>query len=76
MRRPVPTTVSTRLAPVPGAWFSEIPIEQIVPNRAQPRQVFDEDAMAELVHSVREVGLLQPIVVRRSATGELRAGDG
>nr|WP_237089568.1 ParB/RepB/Spo0J family partition protein [Nocardioides dokdonensis] len=54
------------LAPVPGAWFSEVPIEQIVPNRAQPRQVFDEDAMAELVHSVREVGLLQPIVVRRS----------
>ena len=35
-----------------------------MPNRVQPRQVFDEDAMAELVHSIREVGLLQPIVVR------------
>lgn len=55
------------LAPVHGAWFSEIPVGQIVPNRVQPRQVFDEDAMAELVHSIREVGLLQPIVVRRTA---------
>jgi ParB family chromosome partitioning protein len=54
-----------QLAPVAGAHFAEIPIEQIVPNRAQPRQVFDEEAMAELVHSIREVGLLQPIVVRR-----------
>ena len=49
-----------------GAWFAELPIDQIVPNAAQPRQVFDEDAMAELVHSIREVGLLQPIVVRRA----------
>jgi ParB family transcriptional regulator, chromosome partitioning protein len=47
-----------------GSWFAELPAEQIVPNRVQPRQVFDEDAMAELVHSIREVGLLQPIVVR------------
>ena len=38
----------------------------IRPNAVQPRQVFDEDAMAELVHSIREVGLLQPVVVRRS----------
>ena len=55
------------LAPVHGAWFSEIPVGQIVPNRVQPRQVFDEDAMAELVHSIKEVGLLQPVVVRRTA---------
>jgi ParB family transcriptional regulator, chromosome partitioning protein len=47
-----------------GSWFAELPAAQIVPNRVQPRQVFDEDAMAELVHSIREVGLLQPIVVR------------
>ena len=33
-----------------GSWFAEVPAEQIVPNRVQPRQVFDEDAMAELVH--------------------------
>jgi len=48
-----------------GSWFAEVPAEQIVPNHVQPRQVFDEDAMAELVHSIREVGLLQPIVVRQ-----------
>jgi len=54
------------LMPVPGAYFAEVPIGQITPNRVQPRQVFDEDAMAELVHSIGEVGLLQPIVVRKT----------
>ena len=54
------------LEPVAGAFFAELPVAQIQPNRVQPRQVFDEEAMAELVHSIREVGLLQPIVVRRS----------
>jgi ParB family chromosome partitioning protein len=53
------------LAPVAGAYFAEVPVTQIRPNRVQPRQVFDEDAMAELVHSVREIGVLQPVVVRR-----------
>lgn len=56
------------LAPVSGAYFAEVPVDQIVPNAVQPRSVFDEEAMAELVHSIREVGLLQPVVVRR--TGE------
>ncbi len=54
----------TSLAPVDGAYFAELPVEAISPNPRQPRQVFDEDAMAELVHSVKEIGLLQPIVVR------------
>jgi ParB family transcriptional regulator, chromosome partitioning protein len=54
------------LAPVDGAYFAEVPIGQIVPNGVQPRHVFDEEAMAELVHSIREVGLLQPVVVRRT----------
>ncbi|MDP2773772.1 MAG: ParB/RepB/Spo0J family partition protein [Nocardioides sp.] len=49
-----------------GAYFAELPIAQVQPNRVQPRQVFDEEAMAELVHSIREVGLLQPVVVRRT----------
>ena len=49
-----------------GAYFADLPITQVAPNHVQPRQVFDEDAMAELVHSIREVGLLQPVVVRRS----------
>ncbi len=52
------------LQPVAGAHFAELPVESISPNPRQPRQVFDEEAMAELVHSVREVGLLQPVVVR------------
>jgi ParB family chromosome partitioning protein len=54
------------LAPVDGAYFAEIPVSSIRPNAANPRQVFDEDAMAELVHSITEVGLLQPVVVRRT----------
>ena len=53
------------LAPVVGAYFAEVPVTQISPNRVQPRQVFDEEAMAELVHSIREIGVLQPVVVRR-----------
>ena len=52
--------------PVAGAFFAELPVGQIVPNAVQPRQVFDEDEMAELVHSIREIGLLQPVVVRRT----------
>ncbi|MEV7671200.1 MULTISPECIES: ParB/RepB/Spo0J family partition protein [unclassified Streptomyces] len=48
-----------------GAYFTEIPIDAIVPNRHQPRQIFDEDALAELVTSIKEVGLLQPVVVRK-----------
>lgn len=53
------------LAPVEGAYFAEVPVEAITPNPRQPRQVFEEEALAELVHSVKEVGLLQPVVVRR-----------
>jgi ParB family chromosome partitioning protein len=54
------------LIEVPGVRFAEIPVTDIHPNRKQPRSVFDEDDMAELVHSVREIGVLQPIVVRTS----------
>jgi ParB family chromosome partitioning protein len=58
------------LAPVPGASFAELPVGRIRPNAAQPRQVFDEEAMAELVHSIREIGLLQPVVVRPMGSDE------
>lgn len=51
-------------APVPGAYFQEIPVTAIEPNPRQPRTVFDETALEELAISIREVGLLQPIVVR------------
>ncbi|WP_407568207.1 ParB/RepB/Spo0J family partition protein [Arsenicicoccus dermatophilus] len=52
------------LAAVPGASYAELPVRSIQPNARQPRTVFDDDDMAELVHSVRELGVLQPIVVR------------
>ncbi|KUL26971.1 ParB/RepB/Spo0J family partition protein [Streptomyces regalis] len=48
-----------------GAHFAEIPLDAITPNPRQPREVFDEDALQELVTSIQEVGLLQPIVVRQ-----------
>jgi ParB family transcriptional regulator, chromosome partitioning protein len=65
------------LTAVDGAYFAELPITSISPNARQPRQVFEEEAMAELVHSVREVGLLQPVVVRKTDDGvyELIMGE-
>ncbi|TKA11480.1 ParB/RepB/Spo0J family partition protein [Actinacidiphila oryziradicis] len=53
-------------AEVAGAYFAELPLETITPNPRQPREVFDEDALAELVGSIKEVGLLQPVVVRQT----------
>jgi ParB family transcriptional regulator, chromosome partitioning protein len=47
-----------------GAVYREIDPSAIAPNPRQPRQVFDEESLAELVHSIREFGLMQPIVVR------------
>ena len=61
-------TDAADLVPVPGARFAEIPVELIHPNPRQPRQVFDEDDIAELAASIAEVGLLQPIVVRQVPT--------
>ncbi|MFJ5697100.1 ParB/RepB/Spo0J family partition protein [Arthrobacter sp. NPDC093139] len=60
------TSNDVELVEVPGVRFAEIPVSDIHPNRKQPRTVFDEDDMAELVHSVRTIGVLQPIVVRTS----------
>lgn len=59
-----------------GATYREIPISAIRPNPRQPRQVFDPDALNELVHSIREFGLMQPIVVREKDGGyELIMGE-
>lgn len=56
---------SAPMAPVPdGSYFADLPLDSISPNPRQPRTVFDEEAMNELVESIREVGMLQPIVVR------------
>ena len=62
---------------VPGAYFEEIAIAAVTPNPRQPRQAFDEDALDELAASVREVGLLQPVVVRKVMPGhyELIMGE-
>jgi ParB family chromosome partitioning protein len=69
-----PDAASGRVA---GAVYQEVPIGSIVPNPKQPRQSFDEESLAELEHSIREFGLMQPIVVRplpaESAIGPLPA---
>lgn len=57
-------TVETPAPPL-GAHFAELPLDSISPNPRQPREVFDEDALQELVTSIQEVGLLQPVVVRQ-----------
>nr|WP_202425515.1 ParB/RepB/Spo0J family partition protein [Streptomyces sp. HUCO-GS316] len=60
------TDGSAEMPPAPvGAHFAEIPLDSITPNPRQPREVFDEDALQELVTSIKEVGLLQPVVVRQ-----------
>lgn len=62
------TSVDHELLPVPGASFAEVAIDQIVPNTKQPREVFDEDDLKELSASIKEVGVLQPVVVRTIPT--------
>ncbi|GAB0101059.1 ParB/RepB/Spo0J family partition protein [Nocardia sp. JMUB6875] len=64
----VPDPVDSVDAPDAGAVYREIPPLQIEPNPKQPRSVFEEEALAELVHSIKEFGLMQPIVVRQMAT--------
>lgn len=63
------TKEEVELVPVPGARFVELDPETVTPNPHQPRDVFDEEAMAELVGSIKEIGVLQPIVVRPHPSG-------
>jgi ParB family transcriptional regulator, chromosome partitioning protein len=60
-----------------GTYYEEVPVGAITPNPRQPRHNFDEEALEELVSSIREVGLLQPVVVRRVMPGryELVMGE-
>ena len=68
--QPIPASANgeaeaVALAPVPdGSYFTELPLDSISPNPRQPRTVFDEEEMNELAESIREIGMLQPIVVR------------
>ncbi len=66
---PIPEATDTLVA-VPGARLVHIDPHSIVPNPRQPRSHFDADDLAELVHSVREFGVLQPVVVRRNDEGD------
>ncbi|GAB3853172.1 ParB/RepB/Spo0J family partition protein [Nocardioides maradonensis] len=61
-----PESAISGLTAVEGAYFAELPVDAIKPNAVNPRTVFDEEAMAELVHSIKEIGLLQPVVVRQT----------
>ncbi|HEX4489858.1 MAG TPA: ParB/RepB/Spo0J family partition protein [Acidimicrobiia bacterium] len=63
-------------AAMPAAGLLELPTESIRPNPHQPREIFDEQALATLAESIREVGVLQPVLVRLSGDGyELIAGE-
>ncbi|MGP9695376.1 ParB/RepB/Spo0J family partition protein [Brachybacterium sp. AOP25-B2-12] len=62
--KPTDSSSDGALLPVPGAEFAEIPIHEIRENPRNPRTVFDDDALDELAYSLREVGVLQPVVVR------------
>ncbi|UQN16151.1 ParB/RepB/Spo0J family partition protein [Gulosibacter sp. ACHW.36C] len=64
------------LIPVPGATLRTLDPMRIVPNLRQPRHEFDQDALDELIISVREFGVLQPIVVRPLPADDPRAADG
>lgn len=71
----VDATAAVLIEPLPsprGAIYLEIDPEQIERNPKQPRQVFDDEALAELVHSIREFGLMQPIVVRPLGDGKFQ----
>lgn len=72
-----PSTSDPAAATTQRALLQEIPIGAVVPNSRQPRRVFDDDAHAELVASIRAVGLLQPIIVRPADGGryELVMGE-
>jgi ParB/RepB/Spo0J family partition protein len=67
----------TGLRPVAGAYFEEVAVDAIIPNPRQPRRTFDEDALDDLAASISEVGLLQPVVVRKlsGTTYELVMGE-
>jgi ParB family chromosome partitioning protein len=73
----LPARVLEDVGGVPGAFLREVPVGDVVPNPRQPRQVFDDEALEELTYSVREFGLLQPIVVREAGEGryELIMGE-
>ena len=67
---PVMENNDANLVEVPGARLAFISPNLVVPNPQQPRKVFNPEDLAELVHSIREIGILQPIVVRSISGSE------
>lgn len=65
-----PLAEQPELAAVPGIQLVQLDPNAITPNPRQPRTHFDEDQLAELVHSISEFGVLQPVVVRKNSAGE------
>lgn len=64
-----------QLREVPGAQLTTLDLSDIVPNRVQPRTEFDEEALEELTHSIREFGVFQPIVVREIVLAPTKKGE-
>ena len=75
--RSTPDDVSTTAeAPTPDIRFEMVSVADIEPNRYQPRRVFDDESMAELTASIQEVGILQPLLLRKGGGGyQLVAGE-
>ena len=63
------------LLPVQGGYLVELRLSDVGPNLHQPRTIFDEDDLRELAESIKEVGVLQPIVVRKRQAGESSKSD-
>ena len=76
-RGPSGETSAAALGEVAGARYEEVAVTAITPNPRQPRRTFDEDALDELAESIKQVGLLQPVVVRAVGPGryELVMGE-
>ena len=73
----IPAAAETEPGAEIDAGLLEVPVNSIAPNPKQPRTNFDDEALAGLAASIREVGILQPLVVRRAADGryEVIAGE-
>ena len=67
------TDKKDELKPVAGGYLAELKLSDIGPNAHQPRTIFDEDELNELSASIKEVGVLQPIVVRKRPASQIAA---
>ena len=74
--RTAPSFTSNEPVPVTGPGPLQVPIADIQPNPLQPRTIFQAERLAELAQSIRENGIIQPLVVRQATVGyQLIAGE-